>query len=320
MRVAPEERLLNLIIALTHTRVRMTRQQIRASVNGYDGGTQGEDEQADAAFERMFERDKEELRRMGVPIQTVTDSAHGDDIGYRIDASAAEMGTVDLDRAELAVLSLAVDYWRGAALGADARQAVTKVSSGVPHEPPVDLPFGVRTTAARDALGSLAEAIHDRRAVTFEYASSTAAPGVRKVQPWGLILRGPHAYLVAFDTAREAARTFRINRILGAVRLVGAPDAYAIPDDVPLGMLAPGAATHTAVVAVRPETAYALRRRAVETQPDGDWDLLTVPYTYVDSLAHEIVELGGAARAVEPSTLVGAVLASARAAKALAYG
>lgn len=313
-RIAPEERLLNLIIALTHTRTRMTREQIRAMVNGYDAGTRGENPQADAAFDRMFERDKEELRRMGVPLQTITDSAHGNDIGYRIDASAASMGTVDLDAAELAVLTLAVDYWRGAALGADARQAVTKVSSGVAHEPPIELPFGARPTAARDALGVLAEGIAERRPVRFEYASATAAPRVRLVQPWRLVLRGPHAYLVGFDAERVASRTFRIGRILGAVKLVGEPGSFDIPDDVPLGALAPDAPRHTALVAVRPETAHALRRRAVSTKSEGDWDVLEVPYTYLDTVVNDVLALGGAARAIDPGELAEAVLDAATAA------
>ena len=134
-RVAPEERLLNLFIALTSTRARMDKQQIRTTVHGYDGRQGGEDAKADAAFERMFERDKDDLRQLGVPLQTVTDPANGGDIGYQIDASAATMEPIELTPAELAVVSLAADYWRDAALGADARQAVTKVVADQPYDP-----------------------------------------------------------------------------------------------------------------------------------------------------------------------------------------
>lgn len=320
MRIAPEERLLNLIIALSHTRARMTREQIRAVVNGYDGKIKGEDPQADAAFERMFERDKDDLRRMGVPLQTVTDSAHGDDIGYRIDSSAATMAAVDLDQAELAVLSLAVDYWRGAALGADAQQAVTKIASGVAHAPPIELPFGARTTSARDALGAIAEGIHERRALTFMYASSTAAPRQRTVEPWRLILRGANAYLVGFDRERGESRTFRISRILSAVRLVGEPGSIEIPAEVPLGSFETAPLVGTAVVAVRPETAHNLRRHASAVRCEGEWDVLDVPYAYLDAVVTDVLALGGAAKAVAPPELVEAVLAYARAAQAVAHG
>src|SRR5690606_28953887 len=75
--IDPAERLLNLIIALTHARTRMTRAQIRESVAGYEplpaGLSEKEAARRDAAFERMFERDKDDLRRMGIPLQTVVD-------------------------------------------------------------------------------------------------------------------------------------------------------------------------------------------------------------------------------------------------------
>jgi len=75
--IAPAERLLNLVIALVNTAGRMTKEQVRASVAGY------QEAPSDDAFERMFERDKDTLRELGIPILTITDAGHGDDIGYR---------------------------------------------------------------------------------------------------------------------------------------------------------------------------------------------------------------------------------------------
>src|SRR5690606_10685765 len=105
----------------------------------------------DTAFERMFERDKDDLRRMGVPLRTVTDAAHGDAIGYKIDATDAAMPPIDLTPAEFAVVAVAGEYWQDAALGAHARQAVTKVASGASHHPREPLPFAARSTASHDA-------------------------------------------------------------------------------------------------------------------------------------------------------------------------
>lgn len=323
-RVAPEERLLNLIIALTHTRTRMTRAEIRASVEGYEppaqSATSEAQARADAAFERMFERDKEDLRRMGVPLLTITDSAHGDDIGYRISASDAAMEPLDLTPAELSVVSIAVDYWRGAALGTDARQAVTKVASRVPHGTPVELPFAARATASRDALGALIDAIHERRAVTFEYSSTTSGTSVRTVEPWRVVLRGGNEYLIGHDLGREAPRTFRVGRILGAVRMAPHAGSFEIPRDVPLGELAPGAVVGTARVAVRPEVGHSLRRRGAAVGTEGAWDLLDVPYRHLDALGAEILSLAGGARAVWPPELVTTVIDRARAALEVGRG
>ena len=67
----------------------------------------------------MFERDKEDIRRMGIPLQTVVDPAHGDEIGYRIDPSNAAMAPIDLEPAEFAVVALAQEFWSDATVGAD---------------------------------------------------------------------------------------------------------------------------------------------------------------------------------------------------------
>ena len=313
-RVAPEERLLNLFIALGNTRTRMTKQQIRSSVYGYDAGQQGGDVKADAAFERMFERDKEDLRRLGVPLQTVTDSANGGDIGYRIDTSQATMEAINVTAAELAVLSLAVDYWRDAALGTDAQQAVTKVASRVQHEAIPELPFGAHSTGARSALGVLAEALHDRRTVKFDYASSSSPPARRTVDPWRLVIVGGTDYLVGRDHGHDAARTFRVSRILGAVKAVGEPGAFEKPAKVPLGSLAPREPVGTATIALRPEAGHALRRAGSLVGTDGEWDVVEIPYRHLDSLRADVLALAGAARAISPERLVDDVARFAKAA------
>lgn len=314
-RTAPEERLLNLLIALTATRVRMTKQQIRSSVYGYDQGIHGEDAKADAAFERMFERDKEDLRRLGVPLQTVTDAANGGDIGYQIDASASTMEPIDVTPAELAVLSLAADYWRDAALGPDARQAVTKIASRVQHESIPELPFGARATGSRAALGVIAEALHDRRSIAFDYASSSSPPSSRVVDPWRIVMSGGTEYLVGRDHGAEAARTFRLSRILGAVRQTGEAGAFERPAEVPLGSLAPGEVAGTATIALRPEAGNALRLAGTAAGTDGEWDLVEVPYRHLDALRADVLALAGAARAVSPPQLVDSIRAFAEAAR-----
>ena len=313
-RAAPEERLLNLFIALASTRTRMTKQQIRSSVYGYDGGQQGGDAKADAAFERMFERDKEDLRRLGVPLQTVTDSAHGDDIGYRIDSSQATMEAIDVTPAELAVLSLAVDYWRDAALGTDARQAVTKVASRVQHEAIPELPFGARSTGARAALGAIAEALHERRTIRFDYASSSSPPARRTVDPWRLLIAGGTEYLVGRDHGHDEARTFRVSRILGSVKPIGEPGAFEKPANVPLGDFAPRDPVGTATIAVRPEAGHALRRAGTIVGTDGGWDVVEIPYRHLDSLRADVLALAGSARALAPERLVDDVARFAKAA------
>ncbi|MBL0888963.1 WYL domain-containing protein, partial [Myceligenerans sp. I2] len=123
----PAERMLNLVIALVNTDVAMTRTQIRAAVAGYG------DAASDDAFFRMFERDKDTLRSLGVPVATVGLGGHTDEVGYRIDQEAYALGQIDLTPAELGVLSLAAQFWADKALRTDMARALVKLrAAGAP--------------------------------------------------------------------------------------------------------------------------------------------------------------------------------------------
>jgi proteasome accessory factor B len=249
----------------------------------------------------MFERDKDDLRRMGIPLQTVVDAAHGDEIGYRIDPSNAAMGAIDLTPAELAVVALAAEFWSDATVGADARQALTKVVSGSAPRLHVELPFAARSAASSDAIVVLAEAIHRRHAVMFEYAAASAS-GVsrRTIEPWHISMRGGAQYVTGFDRDRNEARTFRLSRILGEIKASGPDDAYSIPDPLPDHTRRGEEPLKRARIALRPESGHALRERGTLIGDDDGWDLIEVDYRYSDAIRDEVLALGGAARVVAP--------------------
>src|SRR5690606_36859074 len=79
------------------------------------------------AFERMFERDKDTLRELGIPIVTVDAGGHADEVGYRIDQDAYALPAVDLTPAELGVLALAAQFWQDKTLRTDISRALTKL-------------------------------------------------------------------------------------------------------------------------------------------------------------------------------------------------
>ena len=317
--VDPAERLLNLIIALTHARVRMTRADIRENVYGYDAAVSGlspeDTARRLAAFERMFERDKEDIRRMGIPLQTVVDPAHGDEIGYRIDPSNSAMAPIDLTAAELAVVALAQEFWSDATVGAEARQALTKVASGAGPRPQVVLPLAAKSAASSAAFVVLADAIHRKQAVSFEYSSATqSGESVRTVEPWQLQVGSGAQYVVGFDRDRDAPRTFRLSRILGAVKPTGPEGAFAIPKPMPKWDSVGQAPLKTATVAIRPESGHSLRERGVLVRNDAGWDVVEVPYRHADSLRDDVLALAGNAVIVEPLEVAQEVLDYARAA------
>lgn len=322
MAVDPAERLLNLIIALSNARVRMTRAQIRASVAGYEPATDGlsaeEARKRDAAFERMFERDKDELRRMGIPLRTVTDPTHGDEIGYKIDVAESHMPVLEFTAAEAAVVSIAAEYWQGAVLDSDAKRGLIKVASATADVPRVALTLSARRAATADHVATLVEARARRQAVTFVYESAASGTATRHVEPWMLVTRAGAEYLFAWDTDRLKPRTFRLSRISGSVDVVGPESAYVIPEPLPAAAFEESAVTHRCIVGLRPEAGHALRARGKHTGALGEWDLFEIEYSSLEECADDVLRLAGNARAVEPQDLVRIVMQRATAALAAA--
>ena len=311
-RVPAAERLLDLVIALTHTRHRMTKAEIRASVNGYSGAT------SDEAFDRMFERDKDQLRALGLPIVTLTDSTHEDDVGYRIDTAEYELPPVQFSPAEIGVLSLAAQVWQDSSFSADSRRGLTKLRAvSDAADPGRFAGLSLRVRGPDAAFGELLDAIEDRIAVRFTYrAASTGSTDARTVEPWRLFAKDRGWYLVAFDTDRQAQRLFRLSRIVGKVRRVGEPGQVQIPTQ----QATTEPETTTVLLALAPERASALRARGVAeagtTGPAGR-EVYRLETTDVDRLAEEIAGYTDAVVVLDPPELRAAVLRRLRAAAAL---
>ncbi|SKC71096.1 proteasome accessory factor B [Krasilnikoviella flava] len=296
----------------------MTKQQVRAGVAGYGDAPSTE------AFERMFERDKDTLRALGIPIVTVDGGGHSDEVGYRIDNDAYALGVVDLTPAELGVVALAAQLWSDKTLRTDMSRAMTKLRAAGAGEVAADAVAGLapRVRAAGDAYVPLLEAVSERRDVSFRYrAASTGQELMRHVEPWRIAARGSGWYLVGFDRARGAARVFRLSRIAGKVRVGSRPGAFDVPEAVDVdAMLGERVGVlQRARLAVVAERAQALRARAVPARGDGTdgRDLLEVEFRSLSALADEVAGYGPAVVVLEPPHLRADVLRRLEAAAAL---
>ncbi len=312
----PAERLLDLVIALTHAERRMTKSQIRAQVNGYDRTSSPE------AFERMFERDKDTLRELGIPLVTDTAAAHADDIGYRIDTDGYELPPINLTPAEVGVLSLAAQLWSDASLSGPASRGLTKLRAvGPAPEPDATAGLTLRLRAPEAAFESVLGALTQRSAVTFTYrAASTGEVRRRIVEPWRLVNQRRAWYLIGFDRDREAPRAFRLSRIEGRVRTTGAAGVVSPPESFDAGTVLAGAAREqgTARLALLPDRGAALRARAsAPAAPLADRDVLEVPYDDTEALADELAGYAEAVVVLGPESLREAVLRRLRAAATL---
>ncbi|MGZ4609023.1 MAG: helix-turn-helix transcriptional regulator [Actinomycetes bacterium] len=290
------ERLLNLVICLLSTHQFLAKEQIRAAVPQYA------DCATDEAFDRMFERDKDEVREMGIPLVTGSNSAwFEDEVGYRVDRAAYALPEVAFEPDELAVLSLASRVWQQATLAGPASRALLKLkATGV--EPDGASLAGVepRVGTSEPAFEGLYAAVRDRRPVTFPYRAGRTGDVVeRHLDPWGIVSWHGRWYVVGHDRDRAATRVFRLSRIAGPVEHVGTYGEVTVPDGIDIrtevAVLAQEQPRGQATLRVRPGTGVGLRRRATDQRPGAaadDWDEVVVAFGDPESLAAELAGYG----------------------------
>ncbi|MCX5045828.1 WYL domain-containing protein [Aldersonia sp. NBC_00410] len=322
MAISKVERLMNLVIALLSTEQYLSAERIKSNVMGYEGSA------SDEAFSRMFERDKNELRDLGIPLQTGPSPGSTTPDGYRINRDAYELPEIDLTDAESAAVAVAVQLWESPELTSAAQSAVLKLRAAgvqVDREPAAIVStVAAPSRGSEPALGKLLTAIEQGRAVRFEHRSSATDPFVqRDVEPWGIVTRNGRWYLVGFDRDRQAERTFRLSRIGDDVAAYGPADTVSKPVDLDLQAVvdriagAP-AATGTATVWVAHGHAYDVRRlgTVVGTRRVGerDGDLVELVVRSRDWIGRMIAGHGADVLVVEPDELRTDVLARLRAA------
>jgi predicted DNA-binding transcriptional regulator YafY len=205
------ERLINLIAALLEADTPMTAEQIRERISGYDSSDNHE------AFRRAFERDKADLKQMGIPLETRQMDSFGDTPpGYIIPKSSYYLPELDLEPDELAALRIAASAVLG--VEEEAGSGVMKLSMGTIDETSsgARLAWNADVAASQPLLGPLYAAVTERVPVTFDYQpAGTDEPGTRTVQPYALVHRKGHWYLVGHDERSDDTRTFKVARIVG---------------------------------------------------------------------------------------------------------
>ncbi len=311
------ERLLNLVICLLATRRYLSVHQIRDAVPGYaDDGPGGDD----SAFRRMFERDKEELRTLGIPLETGTDSVWDDEPGYRIARRDYELPDISLEPDEAAAIGLAARLWRSAGLADAASGALLKLRAAGVETDGAAPGLEPRVSATEPAFEPLLDAVRSARRVSFDYrAAGATSPAPRRLDPWGVVSWRGRWYVLGHDLDREAPRVFRLGRIsagagAGGVRS-GTPGSARTPAPPDLDLRAAVAkyaeepATRSARLLVRRGAGGDLRRSAAASHALGDgWDELELGFADPERLADRVAGLGADLVVLEPADAREAVL------------
>lgn len=316
MAASKSERLMNLVILLLVSRGYVTKERIRSVIEGYQGSSED-------AFEKMFERDKAELRSLGIPLDVgPTDPFFSDEQGYRITRDAFELPELDLAPDEVAVLGLAARVWQHAGLATATSQALVKLrAAGYQVDRDAIDALQPRIEADEPAFDAMWAMTVSRTPVRFNYRRpSDQAPRLRHLQPWGVLTSRDRWYVVGLDTDRADTRMFRLSRIEGEVAADGAAGSFEVPPDTDLRALAErldrSPPTIAAVVLARSGRGAMLRRRARAISagvagPDQrtGWDRLELEIHSVGGFAGEVLSHAGDVVAVAPSRLREEVLA-----------
>lgn len=302
---AKVERLVNLTVALLEARRPMTFEELRRRTRYY------QHDDAESA-RRMFERDKDDLRRLGVPVETRSLDAFDAEIGYIVDRRAYELPDVDLTAEEVAALALALQT-----TGDDrARLGLTKLAARAPD--PAEL---AATVEARVSMGDgpweeVADPLVQRQAVRFGYRRADGSASDRTVDPYAVLQRRGAWYLVGRDHERNAVRAFRLDRVTGSIRPTGPSGAFTPPEDLDPGAHVAGPTDDEVDVelAVAPPARWEVERRGGEPtgREHAGWPVYRLRRAAPERTARWVLGLGADVVVLAPPDVRGRVVASLR--------
>jgi proteasome accessory factor B len=293
------ERLINLTLALLATKRYLKKSEILTNVQGYEGTQE--------AKERMFERDKDDLRSLGIEIEVGDlDIFFEDEPGYRIPQKSYELDVPNLTSRELALLSIASSFWNDSILAPNAQSGIRKLRSlGIPATLDFEFRMKYRFDNPSQLLEEIAKAILQKTEISFAYDSSSLK--TRHLQPYRIVFWNSFWYLIGMDLDRKAIRLFKISRFLGGVEMSKKKNQFEIPHDFDVSEYLPKndiSIIHNAKVEIKKDSAILLRERGKLISQGEDFDTYEINFEHERIFLREIIWHGSNVRIIEPANLV----------------
>jgi len=317
--IPPEERQFSLVLALLATEQGLTKDQILSTVDGYAQRYTPHGDNSN--LERQFERDKDALRELGLPLETV--DAPGEPGNNQLQSYRIPKGDYDLPEdltftpTELSLLQLAGAVWREGSLSGDSRRALIKLQALGVEPDGTMLGFAPRLRPLEPAFVPLTQAIERHEVVSFPYLRpGRTTSRAHTIKPLAVYqFRGRWLFTGLDHTDRPL--TFLLSRIVGEVKPTretfspppGDQAAHAVAE------LQRHWERHTATVRVDPGTDAAVRLGKRYGSGDPGETLLVVHYSDLALLADELAGYGPEAYVIEPEPLRQAVVSRLEATK-----
>jgi proteasome accessory factor B len=249
----------------------------------------------------MFERDKEELRALGIQIEvSSSDPLFEDDLGYLIDGNSMQFGVNEFSKEELLLLTMAANLWHESTLEMDSKSALLKIQSlSGPVDSDVTSSPRVRLNEDTELLMKAFSAIENSQTLSFVYAGKD-----RVVKPYGLITNGGFWYLIADE--KGVVKSFKMVRIEGKLTVDSIKNSFIRPSELSIPKFfeqRENSQKQIAILRIRKESALALRDKFEVKILNDEWDELLVPYRYEDELIELVLWYGTEICLVEPNLL-----------------
>jgi proteasome accessory factor B len=212
------ERLFQLTCVLLYSERGLTKRELFHAVDAYRIDLQNSNED-DFALNKKFERDKSELREMGIQVTNPDQKSDPDDMRYQIASDTFTWPEgVEFDAQQLQLLNLAAQVWAQASLSADANRGLVRLK-GLGIEPAANdlVGFAPRLRTYEPSFLPLSQAIEERIEVSFDYRKPDGSVSKRHVQPWLLRNIDGQWLLMCWDKDQKAARNFLLKRIVSKV-------------------------------------------------------------------------------------------------------
>ena len=300
------ERLVNLTIALLATKRYITKSEIFRTVDGYEG--------SDESKERMFERDKDDLRNLGIEIEVGTfDPLFEDESGYRIKPENYQFQLGQVNAQEITLLSLAAEAWRGASMSSSALSALNKLHAiGIESDTELLLDLAPAVINQDANLAIAISAITSKTMLSFSYLNEELQPESRALEPYAVTSRYGHWYIFGNDLDRRANRLFRLDRVSGDLKSQGRSGAFEIPGDLDVNQaFAKSSELSSAILFIRDGRGLNLRSRGMQivtkSAPVG-WHEFKMEYRDRERFIEEILWYANDVIVSEPADLRSEIL------------
>jgi len=287
------ERLINLTLALLASKRYLSKAEILRNIPGYEGSPETK--------ERMFERDKDDLRSLGIQIDVNNfDPLFEDEQGYLIKSDSFQFAENEFTKEELLLLTMAANLWHDSAVEIDSQNALLKIQSlSGPVENDMTTTPTLRITEDWQLLVSIFTAVQNKQILEFSYRGKK-----RQVNPYGLYSSNGFWYLIAFEI--NVIKSFKLVRIEGEVDLIGEKDAFDKPVNFNVGNFLKEESNSVSLVSklqVRKGAALSLRNKFTVKDLDSEWDLMDIPYTNEQELLEMVLWHGTDLKLIEPAAL-----------------